>query len=1010
MAATILTRYDILKDNIDKLFSSLDNFLFWFKNQFPVSVKDNSSNSILKLQRFCSIYNHLLSELFFWKNGSIISNLHSNCVQENCEGREWYYCIDSILQMYESLDFGNLAPLLQTTMNEKLLNLEIFSARFVDYCAKLEDCYLSLKKCLPSVKFAENNDIQKHFKFISYSVDDTEVHDVDMKSVNFSSRENFENYFSVLMQSAESSTKAETVALENLAIVALSGTLGISARDKNPESEAEAEFEDHHEDSNPGTSIFVNESFSENEKALEDYIIKQLENEAERQENNIRLVFDMVALYSKEGYSFQSFLLMLENASIRFKTSTIQKLAMKQWYINCNAKRKKAARQKVWDNAKDFIYRVGSDMYAFLKDFATLKKEKRSLNAIYEKYPNMPSNINLSDLAPLIEKVYKEDYLVLRCCQNGFRAIKNHIVDLVTDQQTISLFKSGECEKAYDKVFKEIQLNNARPFTITSEKKAVLQNILSEYTSADNPFQYDLRRNAKPPGSYHESSQSLPATSRKRKRKQVVVSVDTPLSTEIATEDNPPNEDQLLDPAVAFTEISSTIAAQKRKNAKTDIIQDHIEDDEATVIMRTEVEEKPRLDVQIPTFPDEAPETMRTEIVEKPLLDMEVSSFPHKAPEAMRTEVVEEFVSPMQLEAASPVEGIPRMLTNYSTPGRRRKTVMKKNRNITTSDDEETPESMITSVVKGNRSSMDQEPFPDLNSSNYSGYKYSPSFFDETETSFISLSGPEKESIIFPTTDKSASSRQIFLASTFSLLRKYFTEDEIRRGLEGQCSLPSDIRSFSHMPEDSTVFQSSFLVTDSLHAGLSQLVLTPSASSASDIFPAEINKTSPAPTSSSENVITKNLPIPSTSSVKPESAAASSFATDTSKSLSASGIENLPAKVSPTPTSSSENVMTENLPIPSTSSVNSESAAASSFATDTSKSLSATGIDNLPAKVSPTPTSSNENVMTENLPIPSTSSVNSERTAAPSFATDTSKSLSATRIENLSAETIEEVA
>ena len=184
---------------------------------------------------------------------------------------------------------------------------------------------MSLKKCLPSVKFAENNDIQKHFKFISYSVDDTEVHNVDMKSVNFSSRENFENYFSVLMQSAESSTRAETVALENLAIVALSGTLGISARDKNPESEAEAEFEDHHEDSNPGTSIFVNESFSENEKALEDYIIKQLENEAERQENNIRLVFDMVALYSKEGYSFQSFLLMLENASIRFKTSTIQK-------------------------------------------------------------------------------------------------------------------------------------------------------------------------------------------------------------------------------------------------------------------------------------------------------------------------------------------------------------------------------------------------------------------------------------------------------------------------------------------------------------------------------------------------------------------------------------------------------------------------------------------------------------------------------------------------------------
>ena len=78
----------------------------------------------------------------------------------------------------------------------------------MDYCAKLEDSYLSLKKCFPSVKFAENNDIQKHFKFISFSV------------------------LSVLMQSAESSTRAETVALENLAIVALSRNLGISAIDK----------------------------------------------------------------------------------------------------------------------------------------------------------------------------------------------------------------------------------------------------------------------------------------------------------------------------------------------------------------------------------------------------------------------------------------------------------------------------------------------------------------------------------------------------------------------------------------------------------------------------------------------------------------------------------------------------------------------------------------------------------------------------------------------------------
>ena len=114
-------------------------------------------------------------------------------------------------------------------------------------------------------------------------------------------------------------------------------------------------------------------------------------------------------------------------------------------------------------------------------------------------------------------------------------------------------------------------------------------------------------------------------------------------------------------------------------------------------------------------------------------------------------------------------------------------------------------------------------------------------------------------------------SHQIFLATTFSLLRKYFTEGEIWRGLQGQCSLPSDTRLFSRMPEDSTVFQSSFMVTDSLHNGISQLDLAPLASSATDIFPAEIDETSPAPTpiASSESVMTENLPIPTTSSVNP---------------------------------------------------------------------------------------------------------------------------------------------
>ena len=560
MASTILARFDVLKDNIETLFYSLDNFLFWFRNQCLVIAEDNRNNAILKLQRFCSIYNFLFSELCFWNNGSTISNLHSACIKENCEGTEWYFCIDAILEMYQSEEISNLAPILQATFTEKKQYLRTFSTRCNDYCLKLEECYLGLKERFPNARFVENSNIQREFKFRSFSIQDEEIHDIDMNGDNFSSREKFAKYLAALIKTAESTLNSEPLTLENLAIVALSGKEGTSIQVQGPDSEAE--FEEEINVSNTSSIIFVSKSFSENEKHLEDIIVNQLEIEEKRKESNIRLIFEMLALYSKEGYSFQSFLLMLENATIRFKTSSVEKLNLKTWYQKLNASRQRAAKKKVWENAKDFIYRVGSDMYSFLRDFATLKKERR-LNSIYEKYPEMPSDINLFELAPLIEKVYKEDYLVLSCSQKGFWAIKNRIVDLVTNEQTISLFKSGECEKAYDKVFQQIQANNARSFKITDEKKAVLKNILSEYTSAENPFPYDLRKTNKPEGSYRETPSYSQTT---KKRNQTVVSVDALPITEINSEEKLAKQpDHLPDPAVAFSEISGAISSEKKQ-------------------------------------------------------------------------------------------------------------------------------------------------------------------------------------------------------------------------------------------------------------------------------------------------------------------------------------------------------------------------------------------------------------------------------------------------------------
>ena len=175
----------------------------------------------------------------------------------------------------------------------------------------------------------------------------------------------------------------------------------------------------------------------------------------------------------------------------------------------------------------------------------------------------MPSSdINLFELAPLIDKVYKEDYLVQSCSQKRFWAIKNHIADLVINEQTISLFKSDECEKAYDIVFKQIQANNARSLTITDEKKAVLKVILSEYTSAENPFPY-LRKTNKPEGSYRETQSSSQTT---KKRYQTIVSVDALPITETNSEEKlAKQQDHLPDPAVAFSKISGAISSEKKQ-------------------------------------------------------------------------------------------------------------------------------------------------------------------------------------------------------------------------------------------------------------------------------------------------------------------------------------------------------------------------------------------------------------------------------------------------------------
>ena len=126
--------------------------------------------------------------------------------------------------------------------------------------------------------------------------------------------------------------------------MALSGKEGTSIQVQGPDSEAE--FEEEINVSNTSSIIFVSKSFSENEKHLEDIIVNQLEIEEKRKESNIRLIFEMLALYSKEGYSFQSFLLMLENATIRFKTSSVEKLNLKTWYQKLNASRQKAAKKK----------------------------------------------------------------------------------------------------------------------------------------------------------------------------------------------------------------------------------------------------------------------------------------------------------------------------------------------------------------------------------------------------------------------------------------------------------------------------------------------------------------------------------------------------------------------------------------------------------------------------------------------------------------------------------------
>jgi hypothetical protein len=232
-------------------------------------------------------------------------------------------------------------------------------------------------------------------------------------------------------------------------------------------------------------------TLKENESTFKKFIGAQLEAEFSQSASSLSITFEMVLHYINENQSLRSFISLIEAQAVAHKdlvlenvkknkclTSTEQKKMTSDWYALTHK----------------YVFKIGIQLYEFLKEYYIASK-KDSYDYFFCKYPFMEpqmSHLLSSDsLKCVIEKVYKEDFILIEAQKRtGLLTIAQSglLGKVLHNSDVKSSFKSGNFEDTLTMIQSQITADGQHSFVLCDKKKRHIHRILSELTCSNNPF------------------------------------------------------------------------------------------------------------------------------------------------------------------------------------------------------------------------------------------------------------------------------------------------------------------------------------------------------------------------------------------------------------------------------------------------------------------------------------------------------------------------------------------
>jgi hypothetical protein len=235
-------------------------------------------------------------------------------------------------------------------------------------------------------------------------------------------------------------------------------------------------------------------TLKENESTFKKFIGAQLEAEFSQSASSLSITFEMVLHYINENQSLRSFISLVEAQAVAHKDLVLETVKKNDFYKCLTSTEQKKMTSDWYTLTHKYVFKIGIQLYEFLKEYYIASK-KDSYDYFFCKYPFMEpqmSHLLSSDsLKCVIEKVYKEDFILIEAQKRtGLLTIAQSglLGKVLHNSDVMSSFKSGNFEDTLTMIQSQITADGQHSFVLCDKKKRHIHRILSELTCSNNPF------------------------------------------------------------------------------------------------------------------------------------------------------------------------------------------------------------------------------------------------------------------------------------------------------------------------------------------------------------------------------------------------------------------------------------------------------------------------------------------------------------------------------------------